>query len=74
MAFDWREVEREDEERHDRATLYLGLGYALTALVAVVAAVVTRYWDLLGFAGLWLVLGGILLMVLRVKRMRSGRT
>lgn len=74
MAFDWHEVGDEGEEPTDRATLVLGLAYVVPALLGVVVAVGTRYWDLLGFVGLWLVLGGILLMALRVRRMRSGRT
>lgn len=74
MAFDWQEVGNDDEEPIDRGTIAVGLAYVLPVLLGVVVAVVTRYWDLLGFVGLWLVLGGILLMVLRVRRMRAGRT
>ena len=74
MAFDWKEVEREDEERHTRATYTLALIYVLGAVAGVVVAALTGKWDVIGLVGLWLVVGIILLIALRIRRRRADRS
>ena len=73
MAFDWKEVEREDEERNRRATYGLALGHLLGAVAGVVVAAVTGEWDLISLVGLWLLGGIIFLVVLRRRRDRAHR-
>lgn len=73
MAFDWKEVEREDEGRTTRATYYIALGYLLVAVAGVIVAALTGQWDLIGVVGLWLVFGIVLLVVLRNRRNRADR-
>lgn len=72
MGFDWKKIEREDEERHSRAALWMGVAYVTLAVIGLMAALLTRRWESIIGVIAWVIVGGGLLLGYRLKRNRRA--
>ena len=76
MGFDWKKLEREENERQDKSSWTFGLGWlAIGVIGPVVAFLITGRFDLVG-AVLWIAIGLMFVvptLVIRRSRARSGR-
>lgn len=73
MVFDWKKLEREDQQRNDRAALALGVAYCTLAVIGFLVILLTRRWESIVAQVIWLVIGLILLLGYWLTRNRRRR-
>lgn len=73
MVFDWKKLEREDQQRNDRAAPALGVAYCTLAVIGFLVILLTRRWESIVAQVIWLVIGPILLLGYWLTRNRRRR-
>lgn len=72
MAFDWKQLERDDQSRDRRVLLTFGATWTIVGVVGTLILLATGHQERLAYQAIWLTIGVVTLILGLVAKSRSS--